>query len=232
MNTKPDKNTQNKPSLTAGEIILLSAAILFFLFVFVIAGWFGSTYLPAGQTSAIHSGELEVTAGNQKCTLKIPAGTLKINRPSKGAIGAKYKFSADASLEEPLRFVNCEEGIPNWTINIEAQTTFVGAEVKPFDVIREPAFDRDHFSFNWTFVPEEPVSPYQSHFWLRAIITQQDQTVENWNILVRDFPMENEALFGLPAIFWLIGAGLALIFGSLFLILFLQKRQKNSNLKR
>lgn len=230
MSTKQNNENGNRKRLSAGDIILLSIAILFLLIALLIAGWYGATYLPTNHTSQIRSGELEVRAGNQHCTLEIPSGTLSIRRPSRGAVGAKYKFDADVSLEKPLRFVNCEGGIPNWSVNLEAQTTLVGADVKPFNTIRQPAFDRNHFAFNWTFVPEETVSQYQSHFWLRAVITQQDQSVENWNILVRDFPMENKALFGETAVFWLIAGGFALVLGLLFLILFIQKRRKTARL--
>lgn len=226
MSTKQKNKTGNRIALSTGEIILLSVTVLFFLIALAIAGWYGVTYLRVNHTSQIRSGGLEVRAGNQRCTLEIPSGTLSIRRPSRSAVGAKYKYDAEVSLEKPLRFVNCEGGIPNWSVNLEAQTTLVGAEVKPFNTIRQPAFDREHFSFNWTFVPEETVSQYQSHFWLRAVITQQDKSVENWNILVRDFPMENNALFGQTAVFWLITGGFVIVLGSLFLILFLQFRRK------
>lgn len=226
MSTKQNSKNGSRKALSAGEIILLSVTIIFLLTALSIAGWYGVTYLPVNHTSQIRSGELEVQTGNQHCTLEIPSGTLSIKRTSRGAVGAKYKFDAEVTLEKPLRFVNCEGGIPNWSVNLEAQATLVGADVKPSSTIRQPAFDRNHFSFNWTFVPEETVSQYTLHFWLRTVITQQDQSVENWNILVRDFPMENNALFGQTAAFWLIVGGAALVVGLLFLILFMQKTRK------
>ena len=77
--------------------------------------------------------------------------------------------------------------------------------------------------------PEERVPQYQSHFWLRAIVSEKDQTVENWNILVRDFPMENLSFFGMPAVIGVIISGFSLVFGLLLLILFLQKRRQKRN---
>ena len=80
-------------------------------------------------------------------------------------------------------------------------------------------------------MPEENVPGYQSHLWLRAIVSEKDQTVENWNILVRDFPMENISLFGQPAIIWIIISGFSLVLGLLLGILFLQKTRKQANRK-
>lgn len=228
MSTKQSSVPQNKRSLSGGEKFLTGAAALFFLIGLLIFGWYGLTHLQTVQKSEIHSRQLQVAAGNQQCTLEIPAGTLLLRHPSRAAVGSQYGFDAEVTLESPFRFVNCENGIPNWNINVEAQTTFVGSDVKPHASIRQPGFDRTHFAFNWTFMPEETVPEYQSHFWLRVIITQKDQTVENWNLLVRDFPLENSALLGQTAILWFIIAGFSLLLGVLFLILLLQKRHKRS----
>lgn len=225
MSTKQSTAKNDKRTLSAGEIILLIVMILFLLSGFLIFGWYGLTYLPVKQTSDIHAGKLKINAGMQQCTLEIPEGTLMIRHPSHTAVGSNYKFDAVVKLESPFRFIDCTGGIPNWNINLEAQTTLAGADVKPFAAIRQPAFDREDFTFNWKFTPEEPISQYQSHFWLRVIVTEQNQTIENWNLLVRDFPMENAALFGQPTILWLIGGGFCLLFGFLLSILLFQKRK-------
>ena len=223
MSTKKSSEPKHK---SAGGIILAVFTILFLLAGLLIFAWYGLTYIPVRQSSEIRANSVEISSGGQRCTLLIPGGTLSLRHPSRTAVGASYQFDAEVTLEEPLRFVDCTGGIPNWNINLEAQTTLVSSQVKPYSAQRQPAFDRDHFTFNWTFTPEEPVLPYQSHFWLRAIITDKDETVENWNVLVRDFPMENTALFGQPTVFWLIGAGFSLLLGILFLILLLQKRNR------
>ena len=226
MNVKNNVSQENKKGLSIFEIILLFAAVLFLIAGVLKGCWYGLTYLPARQTSKIPARELEIRSGGQQCTLVIPSGTLQFRGPSRAAVGSKYKFDAEVTLESPLRFIDCKNGIPNWNINLEGQTTFVASDVKPFSSIRQPAFDRQHFAFNWSFVPEEEVLQYQSHLWMRIIITQQDQTVENWNLLVRDFPMENVLLFGQPIIIWLIAAAFSLLFGVLLLILFIQKRRR------
>ena len=229
MNTKQNSDPQKKKARSVAEKILTGATGLFFLIGFLIFGWYGLTYLQTTQKSEIHPRELQIASGNQRCTLEIPAGTLLLRRPSRAAVGSKYNFDAEVSLESPFRFTNCENGIPNWTISLEAQTTLVGSDVKPHPSIRQPGFDRTHFAFNWTFMPEETVPEYQSHFWLRVIVTQKDQTIENWNLLVRDFPLENAALFGQTAILWLITAGFSLLIGALLLILLLQKRHNKGS---
>ena len=89
--------------------------------------------------------------------------------------------------------------------------------------------NRDDFSFEWSFTPEEPIAVYQSHLWLRVIVSEQDQTIERWNILVRDFPMENAALFGQPTVLWLIICGFSALTGLLLLILLLQKKSGTKN---
>lgn len=218
----------NKRSLSAAEILLLALTVLFLTSGISVFAWYGLTYIPVRQTSDIRPREVTIRQGNVQCILDIPAGNLSIRRPPRAAVGSGYRFEAEIQLDQPLRFTNCTGRIPNWSINLEAQTALVSSDVKPFAAIRQPAFDRDHFRFQWTFTPEETVPQYQSHLWLRAIITQQDQVVENWNILVRDFPMENSALFGQPTVIWLIGGGFSLLFGMLLLILSLQKRRMGS----
>ena len=221
------KNCSEPKHNSAGKIILLILTILFLLVGMIIFGWYGLTYISARQSSKIRANRVEISSGGQRCTLLIPNGTLSLRHPSRTAVGSNYKFDAEVKLEEPLHFVDCSGGIPNWTINLEAQTTLISSQVKPYSSIRVPAFDQDQFFFNWTFTPEEEVSQYQSHFWLRAVITQHNETIESWNMLVRDFPMENKALFGQPTILWLIGGGFSLILSALLLILLLQKRQKH-----
>ena len=221
------KNSSEQKHKSAGKIILLILTILFLLMGLIIFSWYGLTYISVRQTSEIRENKVTISSGGQQCTLLIPHGTLSLRHPSRTAVGSNYKFDAEVKLEEPLRFVDCSGGIPNWTINLEAQTTLISSQVKPYSSIRVPAFDQDQFFFNWTFTPEEEVSQYQSHFWLRAVITQHNETIESWNMLVRDFPMENKALFGQPTILWLIGGGFSLVLGILLLILLLQKRQKH-----
>ena len=221
------KTKTAKPPFSAGEKILLVLCVLFLLCGAAVFGWYGSTYIPVRQTSEIRAKEVDVRAGGVQCTLDIPAGTLTLRHPSRAAVGSKYSADAEVSLERPLRLINCNGGMPKWNINLEAQTTFVASEVLPFAAIRQPASGRDAFAFQWTFTPLEQVPQYQSHLWLRAIVTEQDQTIENWNILVRDFPMENAALFGQITLIWIIAGGFALVLGILLLILLLQKRHRD-----
>lgn len=226
MSTKTDKTKTEKKPLSPAEWILLLLMGLFLLGGALVFGWFGLTYLPVSQTSEIHARDLEISAGGQRCTLSIPAGTLSLRHPSRTAVGSSYHFDAEVRLESPLRFVSCENGIPNWNIDLEAQTGLVSSKVKPFASIRQPTVNRKQFSFKWTFIPEEPVPQYRSHFWLRAIVTEKDQTIENWNILVRDFPMENRVIFGQAVIFWLIGAAFSILLGLLLLAVLLQMRKR------
>ena len=225
MKPKAQKNKTDRP-LSAGETVLLVLVILFFLFPAVFFGWYGSTYIRVRQNSEIHPRELVITKGGSQCTLDIPAGTLSLRRPQRTVVGSPYRFEAQVRLEHPLRFIDCTGTIPNWNISLEAQTALVSSNVRPFSAIRQPAFDQEHFTYVWDFTPEERIPQYQSHFWLRAIVTEKDQTVENWNILVRDFPMENLAFFGFPVIIGIIAAGFSLAVGMLLLILYLQKRRR------
>ena len=218
----------SKKAIPAGRVILLAAMILLFLPGVLIFGWYGLTHIPVRQTSEIMPRELDIPFGEEQCTLDIPAGTISISRPRQAAVGSVYHVDTEVRLEHPLRFIRCSGGLPNWNLALEAQTTLVGSNVQPFAAIRQPAFDREKFSFHWTFTPEEAVPDYQSHLWLRVIVSEQDQTVENWNLLVRDFPMRNVMPFGQPVLLWLIAGGFSLLTGILLLILFLQKRKKRS----
>ena len=206
MKQNPQKSNTDRP-LSPAEIVLLVLVILFFLLPFLFFGWYGSTYIPVTQKSEIHSRELVISQGSSQCTLDIPARTLTLRRPQRAVLGSSYRFRAQVELERPLRFINCTGAIPNWNISLEAQTALVSSNVKPFSAIRQPAFDQDHFTYAWDFTPEERIPQYQSHFWLRAIVGGKDRTVENWNILVRDFPMENLSFFGMPAVIGVVISG-------------------------
>ena len=234
MSAKPysGNGKNNRHPLGAAEVVMLILAVLFLLPGILIFGWYGRTYLTVRQVSSIPARQAEISFGDRHCTLDIAGGELSIRRPERTSVGSSYKLDASVDFIRPLRFVSCSGGLPNWNISLEAQTTLVGASVNPFASIRQPAFDRDHFIFAWTFVPEEEVAPYTSHLWLRAVISEQDQIIDRWDILVRDFPMENSLLFGQAAIFWLIGGGFAILTGLLILILFLQKRRKFSSRER
>ncbi len=228
MKQNPQKSKTDRP-LSPAEIVLLVLVILFFLPPLLFSGWYGATYIPVTQKSEIHARELLISQGASQCTLDIPAGTLTLRRPQRAVLGSSYRFKAQVQLDRPLRFINCTGAIPNWNISLEAQTALVSSNVKPFSSIRQPAFDQEHFTYTWDFTPEERVLQYQSHFWLRAIVSEKDQTVENWNILVRDFPMENLSFFGMPAVIGVIISGFSLVFGLLLLILLLQKRRQKRN---
>ena len=220
------KNKQKTP-LNTGDKVILIPAVLLLLFGIVIFAWYGATYIPVRQNSDILPREVEISSGGFQCTLDIPAGSLTLTHPSHAALGSSYRTEAEIRLERPLRFINCS-GLPNWNISLEAQTTLVASDVRPYAAIRQPAFDREAFTFEWTFIPEEPVPSYQSHFWLRAIVSSQNEPIERWNLLVRDFPMENTALFGQPTVLWLIFAGTATVTALLLLILVIQKRVRRS----
>ena len=219
----------NRKSLSKGQAVLLGLAILFLLPGILFAVWYGSTYLPVKQASTFPAKEITVSSGDRQCTLEIPSGTLDFRHPRRAAVGSTYRASAKIGLDEPLHFSGCTGGMANWNINLEAQTSFVAANVQPFASIRQPAVNRDDFSFEWSFTPEEPIAVYQSHLWLRVIVSEQDQTIERWNILVRDFPMENAALFGQPTVLWLIICGFSALTGLLLLILLLQKKSGTKN---
>lgn len=215
-----------KQTSSISEKILLSLAVLLITAGVLIYGWYGSTRLSIRQSSAIQPGEVKISSGNVSCTLEIPDGTLTIRRPKRAALGSSYPVSADVELERPLRLTGCTGGLPNWNVFLEGQTALVASNVRPYAVIRQPAFDREKLRFEWTFTPEETVPVYQSHLTLRAIVTEQDQTVERWNLLIRDFPMENTALFGQPTILWLAAGGVSLLIGALLLIWFFQKKRR------
>lgn len=230
MNTKQPENRKNsyKKPFSAGEIVLLILSVLLLSCGLFVFGWYGTTYIPLRHTSEIHSKDLVIRAGGQQCTLEIPSGKLSVQRPSRAVVGAKYHAKADVVWEQPLRFTNCSGGIPNWDINLEAQTGFVGSEVIPFSAIRQPVFNRNDFSFQWTFTPQEPVAEYPSHLYLRIIVSGRENVIENWSLLVRDFPMQNVQLFGQPIVLWFIAGSFSAAAGILLLILLLQKRKKVS----
>ena len=170
MNTNQPENRKNSPEkpFSAGEIVLLVLSVLLLSCGLFVFGWYGSTYIPLRHTSEIHAKDLVIRAGGQQCTLEIPSGKLSIRRPSRAVVGSKYHAEADVVWAQPLRFKDCSGGIPNWDINLEAQIGFVGSEVIPFSAIRQPVFNRNDFSFQWTFTPQETVAEYPSHFYLRV----------------------------------------------------------------
>lgn len=227
-NSKSGNKSKTKRGLSAAEWLLLILTVSFLLPAVLIGGWYGFMRLTTRQESRILPRDLRIASGDSQCTLVIPGGTLTIRRPLRTIVGTRYQLSADVALDEPLRFTDCEGKLPNWNINLEAQTTLVSAIVEPHAFIRQPAFDRDRIRFHWTFVPEEPVSTYRSHLWLRVIVLEAEKVVENWDLLVRDFPMSNTFLFGQPLVLWLIIAGASSLIGILFLILFIQKRHSNN----
>ena len=219
--------SKTKPkTLSRGQTVLLILIILFLLPGILFAAWYGSTYLPVKQVSTFPAKAITVSSGERQCTLEIPSGTLTFRHPRRAAVGSLYHSSAAVKLDQPLHFSGCTGGMSNWNINLEAQTSFVGSNVQPFAAIRQPAVNREDFSFDWTFTPEEPIATYQSHLWMWAIVSQQDETIERWNILVRDFPMENAALFGLPTVLWLFISGFSVLVGVLLLILLLQRKNR------
>lgn len=224
--TGSTKTNKSGAKLNTGDKVLLVPAVLLLLFVLLIFAWYGATYIPVRQSSEILPREVEISAGGVQCTLDIPAGSLTLTHPTQASLGSSYKTKAEIRLERPLRFINCT-GLPNWSISLEAQTTLVAADVRPYAAILQPAFDREAFSFEWTFTPEEPVPTYQSHFWLRAIVSRQEEQIERWNLLVRDFPMANTALFGQPTVLWLICAAASVLTAVLLLILTVQRKIKN-----
>ena len=214
--------------LSAAERLLLVLTVVFLLPAVLIGGWYGFMRLTTRQETRILPRELRIASGNSQCTLVIPAGALTIRRPLRTIVGTKYHLTAEAALDEPLRFTGCEGSIPNWNISLEAQTTLVGAIVEPHASIRQPAFDRDRITFRWNFVPKETVPAYRSYLWLRVIVSEAENTLENWDMLVREFPMSNTSLFGQPLVLWLITAGASGLIGILFLILFIQKRNASA----
>ena len=230
MNTNQPENRKNSPEkpFSAGEIVLLVLSVLLLSCGLFVFGWYGSTYIPLRHTSEIHAKDLVIRAGGQQCTLEIPSGKLSIRRPSRAVVGSKYHAEADVVWAQPLRFKDCSGGIPNWDINLEAQTGFVGSEVIPFSAIRQPVFNRNDFSFQWTFTPQETVAEYPSHFYLRVIVANGENVVENWSLLVRDFPMQNTQLFGQPIVLWFIAGSFSAAAGILLLILLVQKRKKTA----
>ncbi len=225
MNRNKTGKTDQK-SRSIGQILLPGLAVLFLLPGILFAVWYGSTYLPVRQASSFPAKEIMISSGGRQCTLEIPSGTLDLRHPRRAAVGSTYQASAEVRLDQAPHFSDCTGGMANWNINLEAQTSFVAANVQPFASIRQPAVNRDDFSFDWTFTPEEPIAVYQSHLWLRVIVSEQDQTIERWNILVRDFPMENTSLFGQPTVLWLIISGFSALTGILLLILAIQKNKK------
>lgn len=218
--------------LSAGSAVLLILTVLLLLPGILIFGWYGLTYLPVAQTSEFPAKELTVSSGGRQCTLEIPAGKLTLRHPRRAAVGSSYAASAKVELEQPPRFSSCSGGMANWNINLEAQTSFVASNVQPFASIRQPAVNRDRYTFEWTFTPEEPVAVYRSNFWLRIIVSEQDQTIERWNMLVREFPMENTAIFGQPTVLWLISGGITALVGVLLLILLLQRTRSKGKSAR
>ena len=182
--------SEKRRTLSRASAVLLGLALLFLLPGLAVFIWYGLTYIPAVQTSGFPARELTVSYGTGQCTLEIPDGTLTLRHPVRAAIGSSYKATAEVRLSRAPRISGCTGTLPNWNINLEAQTSFVSAGVTPFASIRQPAVNRDTFLFEWTFTPEETVPVYQSRFWLRMIVSQQDQTIERWNMLARDFPME------------------------------------------
>lgn len=213
-------------SLSKGQALLLGLALLFLLPGILFSLWFGTTYIPIRQVSKFPAKEITVTSGGNTCTLQIPSGTLDLRHPRRAAVGSTYQASAVIMLDQVPRFTGCTDGMSNWNINLEAQTSFVAANVQPFASIRQPAVNRDRYTFEWTFTPEEPIAVYQSHFWLRLIVSELDQTIERWDILVRDFPMENTAIFNQPTVLWLIISSFSVLTGILLVILALQKKRK------
>lgn len=227
--SKQAARSEKQKPLSAASAVLLGLAVLFMLPGLAVFIWYGLTYIPAVQTSEFPARELTVSYGTGQCTLEIPDGTLTLRHPVRAAVGSSYSASAEVRLSRAPRISACTGPLPNWNINLEAQTSFVSAGVTPFASIRQPAVNRDTFLFEWTFTPEETVPVYQSRLWLRMIVSEQDQTIERWNMLARDFPMENAALFGQPTVLWLIAGSICVLLGILLLILLIQRQRAARN---
>lgn len=225
MRTKSSKENRPEHRFTAGELTLLVFTVLLLIPAVLFAAWYLPTRFPVTERSNIRAQHVEVQSAGNHCTLEIPSGTLTIRRPERAAVGSSYGFTASVQLDSPMRLTNCSGSLPVWNLYLEGQTTLVAAAVQPYALIRQPASNREQLTFEWTFTPEEEVAQYTSHLYLRAIVMEQDQTVERWNLLVRDFPMENAALFDQPTVLWLAAAGVSALIGLLLFIILLQKRR-------
>lgn len=215
------QHTENK----LGTIILWIIALLLLIPSLVIFLRFGLSRISVTEESGILPGDLTVSNGTGSCRILIPDGTLKISHPKQTVMGSSSEVNVKTYFSKPIT-LTCDEDIPDWKINLEAEIQMMGGRVEPGIFQRQPLKDRSDLSFSWKFTPETVVLPYKAGLNLRLVVTQGLETVERWNLLVRSFENENQLFWGQPVDVLLISAAAASAIGLLLMILALQTGKK------
>lgn len=170
-----------------------------------------------------------LTDGKIQCALSLPEGVLTVKRPMNGAVNARSELQAKVNLQSPLLLRDCSGPLPNWNLQLEAQTTFVGTDNDAHSIQRQPLAGRTELSYLWKFTPEEEVKPYSAHIWLRLVVLDGVMEIDRWNLFYHEFPFANLSFFGVSADLALTLAGvLAVVGGLVFWISCLTDRRGKS----
>ena len=218
MNTKPRTNKSAVFFKIISAILLLPALTAF--------GWFGITRIRTTETSHILPGELKIKRGEESCLVTIPSGELSITYPKRTMLGSSSPMDVEAVFSEPVLITEQTPGAAKWLAHLEVQTSIAGGSLTPSVAQTQPFFDRTDLKYHWDFTPETELMPYKAQLWLHVIVTDGIDTVERWNLLVREFPTGIQSYFGQKADVVLLAAGVCALIGTLCGILGVQKSHR------
>ncbi len=218
MNTKPRTNKTAVFFKIISVVLLIPALTAF--------GWFGVTRIRTTETSHILPGELKIEKGEESCLISIPSGELSITYPKRTMLGSSSPLDVETVFSEPIRVTEQTPGAEKWLAHLEIQTSVAGGSLTPSVAQTQPFFDRTDLKYHWDFTPETELMPYKAQLWLHVIVTDGIDTVERWNLLVREFPTGIQSYFGQKADVILLGAGVCALIGALCAILGFQKPRR------
>ena len=218
MNTKPRTNKSAVIFKVISAILLIPALTAFI--------WFGITRIRTTETSRILPGELKIERGEESCRVSIPSGELRITYPERTMLGSSSPLDMEAVFSEPVRLTEQTSGAAKWLAHLEVQSSIAGGSLTPSVAQTQPFFDRTDLKYHWDFSPETELMPYKAQLWLHVIVTDGIDTVERWNLLVREFPTGIQSYFGQKADIVLLGAGVCALIGMLCGILGFQKSRR------
>lgn len=225
MNTKARTNKKG--------LVLRIFSLILFLPALSVFLWFGWMKLSKTDHAVIRGREdLMISDGKVRCMINLPEGVLTVKRPMNGAVNARSAIQAQVDFQKPLRLGDCDGPLPNWNLQLEAQTSLIGTDGDPHSIQRQPLTGRTAFSYHWKFTPEKELGTYPAHIWLRLVVLNGLMEVERWNLFYYEFPFANRSFFGIPTDLVLIFAGvLTLIGGLVFWLSFLINRKDGPETK-
>lgn len=203
-------------------LILLTVGIVGF-------AWYGFTRLSAKKTSVIPANDLQVSDGKTTCRLIIPEGSLTFRYPYRSAVGMESPFQAEVLWDKEISLSDCSGPEQNWRVELDARPAIIGADIKPGPNIRQPLAGRAALRYKWAYISESAISKHPAQFWLRLIIASGDRTLENWDLLVREFQTEAVTFLGLSAPIALAVSLISVSAGALLLLIFRKPKTAKNN---